>query len=81
MTPEQIEICLSFGHVTALPGSWDKRMMNNLNALASHNPEKELSEKQNEWMYRLLYKYRKQIPETFRKYNNHPFCSHLKPKK
>jgi hypothetical protein len=49
MTKEQQDICLALGKVSYLPAE----------------PEKELSEKQNEWMYRLLYKYRKQLPNTY----------------
>lgn len=78
MTPDQIFICYEFENITALPGSWDKRMMNNLNAMAKKYPKKELSESQNEWMYRLLYKYRKQIPGTYEKYKNNQLCSRLK---
>jgi hypothetical protein len=75
MTEQQKEICISLGRVTYLPGSFDKRFGNNLHSIAVTNPDKELSEKQNEWMYRLLYKYRKQLAVTYEKYKNHPFCN------
>jgi hypothetical protein len=79
MTPEQIEICLKFGNVRFLPGSFDKRFAYNVHAIASRTPDKQLSDSQNEWMFRLLYKYRKQLPVTYEKHKNNPMCGQ-KPK-
>jgi hypothetical protein len=81
MTPEQNDICTALGKVTYLPASFDKRFGNNLYGLAQSQPEKELSEKQNEWMYRLLYKYRKQLPKTYERYKANPLCSRLETPK
>lgn len=75
MTTEQIEICVMLGGANYLPGSFDKRFAHNLFRVATAAPTKELTEKQNEWMYRLLYKYRRQMPNTYLKYQNHPFCA------
>lgn len=75
MTSEQIEISLQLGKATYLPGSFDKRLGLSLSSMAQTHPEKELSDKQNEWMYRLLYKYRNQLPNTFKKYSSNPLCS------
>jgi len=75
MTPEQLEICLNLGNVSYLPASFDKRFGRNLHSLAQTNPTKELSDSQNEWMYRLLYKYRKQLPNTYKKYKSNEFCN------
>lgn len=75
MTPEQIEICVMLGGANYLPASFDKRFAHNLFRLATAAPHKELTEKQNEWMYRLLYKYRRQMPRTYEKYKNHPMCA------
>lgn len=77
MTNDQKYICIGLGTVRYLPGTFDKRLGNNLCALVSNNPEKELSDKQNEWMYRLLYKYRKQLPSIYERYKNNPLCSQL----
>lgn len=52
MTVDQIDICKALGNVRYLPASFDKRLGNNLAGLAESHPEKELTEKQNEWMYR-----------------------------
>ena len=70
MKSEQAEIysVLRF-KVIYLPGSFDKRLGMLLNSL------NKLKKKQNEQMYRLLYKYRRQIPEVYNKYKNNPFCS------
>lgn len=75
MTPEQLEICTHLGLVTYQPGSFDKRFGNSLSSIALNSPDKELSEKQNEWMYRLLYKYRKQLPYVYSKHDAHPLCN------
>ncbi|MEQ1888340.1 MAG: hypothetical protein ABL951_04060 [Alphaproteobacteria bacterium] len=56
-------------------------MMRTLNQMALREPENELTAKQDEWMYRLLYKYRRQIPHTFVKYKEHPHCNHLPHKR
>lgn len=80
MTTEQIQICTALGNVNYLPASFDKRLGNNLYSL-SRNKSSVLSEKQNEWMYRLLYKYRRQLPNTYEKYKDNHFCSRLKNKK
>lgn len=81
MTQEQIEICRVLGGVNYLPGSFDKRLGKDLCAY-SNIEGKELSEKQNEWMFRLLYKYRKQLPNTYNKHKDNPLCSRLTtPKK
>ena len=74
MTTDQIEICRAFERVTCLPGTWDKRMINSLISMAWMEKEIELTEKQNLWMFRLLYKYRKQIPNVYSKYMFNPLC-------
>lgn len=78
MTPEQMSIAKALGNVTYLPASFDKRMGLNMSYLAHNNPDKEISEKQNEWLYRLLYKYRKQIPNTYQKFKDNLFCNRIK---
>jgi hypothetical protein len=75
MTIEQRLICTNLGKVNYLPGSWDKRFGNNLHSIAKTEPAKELTEGQNEWMFRLLYKYRKQLPKTYEKFKSNPMCS------
>lgn len=77
MTREQIEIALSFNKITFLPGSWNKRFATSIYYQAKNKPEEELTEKQNEWIYRILYTYRKQIPEIYQKYSNNPNCKKL----
>lgn len=77
MTSDQIKICKGLGKVKCLPGTFDKRMCNSLSSLS---PEYELSEKQNEWMYRLLYKFRKQLPNTYNEFKHNEFCNPIKNK-
>jgi len=75
MTHEQIEIAASFMNVTFLPGSWDKRFAQSMIYKAAQSPDETLSESMNEWLYRLLYKYRKQVPRIYEKYQNNQFCN------
>lgn len=77
MTKDEIEICINLGKVSYLPASFDKRFGNSMHSLAINSPEKELSESQKEWIYRLVYKYRKQLPLTYEKYKSNPMCSRL----
>lgn len=78
MTPQQLEISQALGQVKYLPASFDKRLARGISLTAKHAPEIDLTEKQNEWMYRLLYKYRRQIPSVYEKYKDNPLCSQLK---
>ena len=75
MTQDEINICINLGKVRYLPASFDKRFGNTMHSLAINNPEKELSENQKEWIYRLVYKYRKQLPKTYEKHKNNPSCT------
>lgn len=79
MTEDQKQICTALGKVSYLPASFDKRFGNNLHGIAQMTPEKELTEKQNEWMFRLLYKYRNQLPETYERHKLNPLCSQKEP--
>lgn len=67
--------------VTYLPGSWNKRFAGSMVSLMMASPEKELSEKQKEWIYRLLYRYRRQVPNTYDKYKDHEFCNKIEYKR
>lgn len=68
MTTEQREITVTLYNCTMLPGSWDKRFIRNV----VDRPE--LTETQNEWIFRLLYKYRKQCGKVYEKYKSNPNC-------
>ena len=57
--------------VTMLPGSWDKSFVRKL---YFSKPNFDLSESQNEWIFRLLYKYRAQLPDLYEKHKNNEFC-------
>ncbi|NEP61459.1 MAG: hypothetical protein F6K31_31660 [Symploca sp. SIO2G7] len=62
MTPEQIEKINKLAGCTFKPGSWDKRFVRSLKESSEQTPNKELSVKQIEWVDKLTYKYRRQIP-------------------
>lgn len=74
MTKEEQTICINLGNVRCLPATFDKRFTRNVSSMAKNTPEKELSQSQKEIIYRLLYKYRKQLPKTYNRYKNHPHC-------
>lgn len=74
MTPEQREIAISFDKVTFLPGTWNKRFAASMSTKARYATEIDLTEKENEWLYRLLYTFRRQIPEVYEKYQSNPNC-------
>ncbi len=80
MTNDELHICRALGNVNYLPASFDKRFGNNLSNIANTEPHKELTESQREWMYRLLYKYRRQLPKLYECFKNHEHCSR-KPNK
>ena len=75
MTEDQIEISIALGNLRYQPGSFDKRFGQNVSARALREPHKELTVGQNEWLYRILYKYRKQLPVVYAKHMNNPMCS------
>lgn len=75
MTKEQIEIITNlYKKVTMLPGTWDKSFVRKLYS-TDWTKEKVLTDKQEEWIYRLLYKYRRQIPHIYEKHKTNPFCA------
>lgn len=78
MTAEQIEISLKLGNCRFLPGTWDKRFAHKLHSIATTDSNEELTETQKEWVYRLLYKYRGQLPVLYQKHKGHPHCSRKK---
>lgn len=57
----------------APPGGWAKKFLKDMFKLRVRRKIK-ISEKQNEWIFRLLYKYRKKLPELYEKYKDNKFC-------
>jgi hypothetical protein len=78
MTADEQLIILNLNCCTLLPGSWNKRFIESLlNKIRTDGTTEELTEAQRVWMYRLLYTYRKQIPETYNKFKHVPECSRI----
>lgn len=77
MTLDQLEIIIGLHTCKFLPGSWDKRFVNDL---YHKKPDPPLTDTQNEWLFRLLYKYRKQVPNLYLKYHNNPLCAKKPPR-
>lgn len=74
MTADEINIATRLYNCSMLPGTFDKRFVADMYSRSKQQEPKPLSDKQNEILYRLVYKYRKQIPHTYQKYQNNPFC-------
>lgn len=59
MTTDEMQAVMALVRCTFLPGSWDKRFVR---ALGQHARDTPLSDKQREWLWKLVWKYRRQIP-------------------
>jgi hypothetical protein len=81
MTREEIHIAKMLDRCRLLPGAWNKRFIRGMASLAITSPGKELTEKQKEWLYRLLYTYRKQLPKTYNRFSTHQYCNKIKSRK
>ena len=80
MTTEEIEIAKTlWNNTTFRSASFDKRFSRSMCAIAEFKPHTELSEKQSNWLYRLMHKYRKQVPELYEKYQHLTYNSILTP--
>jgi hypothetical protein len=75
MSEQEKEVIGALDRVTYLPGSWNKKFAGAMVSLMRTSPDKALSEKQGQWIYRLLYRYRRQVPEVYERYKDHPFCN------
>lgn len=75
MTPEQIEIAKALRTIKFIPGSFDGWFVRNMASKATILPGIEITEGQNEWLYRILYKYRNQVPLIYNKYKGNQNCS------
>lgn len=75
MTEDEIFIAKNLNAIHLGFGpSFDKRFIWKMNHNARYDSKLVLSEKQTEWIYRLLYKYREQLPKTYKKYKEHTQC-------
>jgi hypothetical protein len=74
MTPDQIQIAKSFNRITFQPGTWNKRFAKTMAAIAENKPEYEISSGSDEWLYRLVYTFRRQIPDVYEKFKDNPNC-------
>jgi len=77
MTDEQIEICSAF-HYVVFDSLLTKVIAVNLYNKSIHKPKYELSESQNEFIFMILYEYRRQMPALYEKYKDNEFCKQLK---
>ena len=71
MTNIEIVIVNRLQRCRFLPGSFDKRFVNNI---AAYNVEHELTENQHKYLFSLVYKYRRQIPKTYEKLKDNKYC-------
>lgn len=76
MTQDEYDICTALGNCRFAPATWDKRFAFSVSGKAERGGE--LTETQREWIYRLLYKYRKQLPRLYNIHKAHPHCQQKK---
>lgn len=72
-TSEERHIALELRlKVTFQVASWNKRFCRSMYDLAKSDGE--ATECQKQWLYRMVYTYRKQVPELYEKYKFHEHC-------
>ena len=76
MDNEHKEISVALYNASMLPGTFDKRFSKSVYYMAISETEQELTEKQVIWLYKLLYKYRRQCATEFNKYYNNYKLNH-----
>jgi hypothetical protein len=72
MTDYQFRLAQALGRATFPPASWSKRFAH---ALARKDINDELSDKQAEWLLRLAYRYRRQMPADLQVAKPEPLVS------
>lgn len=65
MTPAEYRISIALERVRCLPGGWDKRFIKSIVYKRATAPKTGLTKKQHQWLLRLLYKFRAQVPYTY----------------
>lgn len=78
MTADELLIIEKLNVCRYAPGTWSKRFITDLFHIAKSNSEYLLTEPQIEWIYRVLYQMRKQVPFTYGKFKSHQHCKKLK---
>lgn len=68
MNELQVKKALALGKCTFPVGSGQKRFAASMKSIASMSPEKELTEKQALYLDLLFHQYRRQIPNSHKKY-------------
>lgn len=63
MTPDEQEAVQSLDNCRLLPGIWDKRFIRSLARQLEARPERSLTEKQLSQLARMVWRYRRQLPE------------------
>lgn len=61
MTEQQQKDFIRLAQCTFLPGSPQKRFVRDMAAIARNNPAYELSDRQSQWLDKLMHSYRKQL--------------------
>ena len=61
MTPSQIKIALALDRVSTGLRPFNARLIGSIGRYAREQPEREISPRQQEWLYRLAHTYRRQL--------------------
>ena len=75
MDTTQIEIIQALATAKTGQSLFAKNFVSNLNNLVKTSPNYVLTSKQIEWLYRLLYKYRKQLKSLYQQHHTNPLCA------
>lgn len=78
MSTDELLIIEKLNACKYAPGTWAKRFVRDLHKTSQETPNVELSDRQREWVYRVLYSKRKQLPATYQRFKDHPHCKLLK---
>lgn len=75
MTEAERHIIRSLDNCRLKAFSWSKSFIRNMAALEKSKPETVLSENQKEWLLRMVFMYRKQLPSLYALLRHIPECS------
>jgi hypothetical protein len=67
VTDEEKEIAKALSRCTFVPATPPKRFARDMASAAEHRPDLELTERQRKYLFDLLHRFRRQIPQTHKR--------------
>ncbi|MCY7361528.1 MAG: hypothetical protein LH629_05590, partial [Ignavibacteria bacterium] len=68
MRAEEIEIIIALNNIDFSNADFDRKFVKTIYQFINAEPEVELSDEQRTWLFKLLNKYKSEVPEVFIKY-------------